>query len=606
MIGRFVPCSAEVSRETGRFGMLGITKKLFGILTQAERKRAVGIMILMIIGAGLETLGVSLMVPLATAVLDKEQNPEIITVMLIALIAVFILKNAFLFFRNWAQYRYTTDIHRRIQLDTVHYYMTRPYSYFLNMNSGAIIRTVNSDTFQVYYLMNSLLVVYSELFVMVIMIAVVMVISPLMTLFVGSCLAIEYVLIMGKIKPRLNKLGETARKEGGSANRWLVQMIRGIKSIRVTNTEQFFEENYQKHIVKMTRMERGNVTFTSLPRAIIESVTISLMLGVLLILHLRHYDLTALVPMLSAMVVAAVRLLPAVNRFSNATSVAAYRKSALEVITKIYDEMRGQSETTWQSEDQGSPAAAEEGFAPAEERPTAAFVEPISFENEIRMENVSFTYPGAEEPVLENANLTIRKGQTIGLIGVSGAGKTTAADILLGLLSPNEGRVTVDGWDIAEDWRRWVASIAYIPQEIFIMSGTIRENVAFGVPAEERDEEKIWRALEDARLADHVRTLPDGLDTDIGEAGIRLSGGQRQRIGIARALYRDPQILFFDEATSSLDVQTESELMESINALKDKKTMVIITHRLSTLSHSDVIYQVNEGRVEAVERGKEL
>ena len=565
MIGRFVPYSAEVSSETERFGMLGITKKLFGILTQAERKRAVGIMILMIIGAGLETLGVSLMVPLATAVLDKEQNPEIITIMLIALIAVFILKNAFLFFRNWAQYRYTTDIHRRIQLDTVHYYMTRPYSYFLNMNSGAIIRTVNSDTFQVYYLMNSLLVVYSELFVMVIMIAVVMVISPLMTLFVGSCLAIEYVLIMGKIKPRLNKLGETARKEGGSANRWLVQMIRGIKSIRVTNTEQFFEENYQKHIVKMTRMERGNVTFASLPRAIIESVTISLMLGVLLILHLRHYDLTALVPMLSAMVVAAVRLLPAVNRFSNATSVAAYRKSALEVITKIYDEMRGQSETTWQSEDQGGPAAAEEGFAPAEERPAAAFVEPISFENEIRMENVSFTYPGAEEPVLENANLTIRKGQTIGLIGVSGAGKTTAADILLGLLSPNEGRVTVDGWDIAEDWRRWAASIAYIPQEIFIMSGTIRENVAFGVPAEERDEEKIWRALEDARLADHVRTLPDGLDTDIGEAGIRLSGGQRQRIGIARALYRDPEILFFDEATSSLDNETENAIMDSIS-----------------------------------------
>ena len=221
----------------------------------------------------------------------------------------------------------------------------------------------------------------------------------------------------------------------------------------------------------------------------------------------------------------------------------------------------------------------------------------IHFEGSIDLENIRYKYPTGEKDILNGAGLRIEKGTSIGIVGASGSGKTTAVDLILGLLTPNAGIVTVDGVDIHNGYKNWISQIGYIPQSIFLLDSNIRENVAFGVPPEEIDDEKVWHALKEAALDDHVRSLPDGINTEIGERGIRLSGGQRQRLGIARALYFDPEVIVFDEATSALDNDTEIAIMESINHLQESKTMIIIAHRLSTIENCDAVYCVEDGKI---------
>ena len=222
----------------------------------------------------------------------------------------------------------------------------------------------------------------------------------------------------------------------------------------------------------------------------------------------------------------------------------------------------------------------------------------ITFNQQIELSNINYQYPTGKTDVLSDACLSIHKGESVGIVGASGSGKTTAVDVLLGLLRPQNGKVLVDGTDIQLDMDGWLKQIGYIPQSIFMLDGDIRENVVFGLPKREIDDVRVWEVLKEAAIDDFVRTLPEGLDTQLGERGVRLSGGQRQRIGIARALYSDPEVLFFDEATSALDNDTEAAIMDSINHLQGSKTMVIIAHRLSTIEGCDHIYRVENGKIE--------
>ena len=548
-----------------------IIKILLKLLRKEEKHGVIRIIILMIISALLESLSVSLIIPLAMSIVStKEQggiigiilkgigldgSANLVPMLLIGLILLFIGKNLFMVWEKCRQFYFTTRVYRRIHKDVVHYYMTRPYSFFLQSDSGKIIRTINNDTNQAYNLMNDVLTFCTEGVVFVIMTLFMLIISPGMTLFVGAVLLLEYAVIMKLLRPYLRRMGESYRKESAMANHWILQMIRGIKSIRVMDTEPFFEKKNAEHVDRMLQVERKEHSLRDVPRALMESVTVS------------------------AMALATVRLLPSVNRFSSAATSAAYRKSALKTVSEIC-EKTGKLPAEMLSETDPSLQASYPGF-----------------QREIRMEDICFAYEDGKKPILDHADFRVCKGQSVGIIGTSGAGKTTSVDILLGLLKPLSGRVLIDDWDISENPKAWLSLIAYIPQEVFILNGTIRDNVALGQDPDQQDEKKIWEALEDAQLADHVHSLPDGLNTNIGEAGVRFSGGQRQRLGIARALYRDPQILILDEATSSLDQETEAELMAAIHQLKKKKTLIMITHRLNTVSQCDEIYHMEDGKL---------
>ena len=383
-------------------------------------------------------------------------------------------------------------------------------------------------------------------------------------------------MIAKVVKPRLQRQGIIFQKHAAATNKWLIQAINGMKEIKVTGKEDFFEKNYNKSGIKMIKAERYNTILQNTPRLIIEMSSVCSMLIVIGIMVYRGQEMKTLIPALGAFAMAAVKLMPSANRITTAVNAVAFQEPALDKLLENLEVLEKSAEyEELESKNSGK----------------------LALEKEIVLSDITYAYPQGEAKVLDHAAMRIPVGKSVGIVGTSGAGKTTVVDILLGLLNPQEGQVLSDGTDVKTAYRDWLSHIGYIPQMIFMLDGSIRDNVAFGCEKGEQKDVKVWEALEEAQLAEYVRGLPERLDAQIGERGIRLSGGQRQRIGIARALYSNPELLIFDEATSALDNETEAAIMESINALRGKKTMVIIAHRLTTIEGCDIVYRVENGRI---------
>lgn len=580
--------------------MIRVTRKVLRILNSSQKKLLIIIVIMMLIGALLESLGVSLILPLVNSVINEtgwntawysriicfmfgiENRDQYVKVLLVLLIAIFILKDAYLLFEYYVQYGYTARNRYRMQNQLMQKYMHKPYAFFLNLSSGEVLRIITEDTNMTTILLMCLLQVYTELIVGMVLAVTIVLISPLIASILAGALIVEMLLMIRVMKPAMRRMGDRFLKERAAVNKWIMQALQGIKSVKVSNTEKYFEDKHNAHAKGVVEAERKNQTYNKIPQLFIEASTVSVVLGVVLILLMNGLEIASIVPALSVFVFAAIRLLPSVNKISTGMNGVIYNEKALDNVIKNLKEE--QDESDYMSEN-----------CEAEENGNT-----LSFDTNLCLKNVTFSYPGSEVKILENANMEISAGQSVGIIGTSGAGKTTAVDIMLGLLTPQSGRVLADGVDIEENKKDWLAHLAYIPQQIFLIDDTIKANVAFGRHKAEIDETRVWTALQEAQLEKFVRSLPDGIETSIGEAGMRLSGGQRQRIGIARALYNDPDILFFDEATSALDSETEAAVMEAINHLKGSRTLIIIAHRLSTIEKCDEVYRVENGKIEKV------
>lgn len=575
--------------------MIRVTKKLLHLLSQKQKRALVGIMILMFGGAFLESLGVSLVLPLVTSVMNESEwnvtwysrficslfdiqtCDAYIKMLLLLLIGIFIIKNTYLILEYYIQNSYTAQNRYSMQKQMMKKYLHKPYTFYLNSSSGEMMRVIASDTDITANLLMSLLQYYMELVIGVTLVITIFLISPMITMILAIALLVELYFIIHVMKPTMRKIGKKRLNERALVNNWILQALSGIKSIKVSNTENFFEEKYNIHALNVVEAERKNQTINKVPQAFIEATTVAAVLLVVLILLESGIELVDIIPALSAFVVAAIRLLPSVNKVSNAMNTVIYNEPALDNILKnIQDEDVADCDNLMVSK---------EGDIQ------------IKFKNDICLKNVTFSYSGSASPVLENANLKIYKGQSVGIVGTSGVGKTTAVDIMLGLLKPQSGQVLVDGIDIEQNMKSWLSCLAYIPQQIFLMDDSIKANVVFGKSKTEINEEQVWNAIRGAQLESFVKTLPKGIDTSVGEAGIRLSGGQRQRIGIARALYNNPEILFFDEATSALDSETEAAIMESINQLRGNKTLIIIAHRFTTIEKCDLVYKIEDGKI---------
>lgn len=577
--------------------MIQYTLKILKLLNARQKKQVLGIAFMMLAGGFMESLSVSLILPLITAVMDSSgwqrewyakllcslfqisDQKSYIEVLLVLLIFLFIFKNVYLLFEYHIQYTFTFKSRFRLQTDLMHRYISRDYAFFLKANSGEIIRIVTGDSVEAFGALDHLLMIYTEGAVCVILGATIFVMSPAIAAGLILILGIELFLIAYIIKPVMKRMGNMKRDNNALAYQWLLQAINGIKSIKVSASETFFENNFKKYTKNVTDAERKNQTLANLPRLLIEAFTISGVLFMLLLMVAGGMDIQLIVPQLSAFVVAAIRLLPSMNRISTAMNQLQYLHGGVNhVLHVLYEKSEYDN------------AAGESALASDE----------IKFEQCLELKNITFAYQDSETKTFDQASLMIRPGQSVGIVGASGAGKTTAIDLILGLLKPSSGEILADGSDISKNMKSWLKHLSYVPQQIFLMDASIRENIKFGNRQDCEDDHKIWKVLSEAKLDEFVKSLPQGLDTVTGEQGVRLSGGQRQRIGIARALYTDPEIIFFDEATSALDCETELAIMDSIQSLKGKKTLVIIAHRLSSIRNCDCVYRVSQGGFEIV------
>lgn len=568
--------------------MLEIIRKFNILLEKEEKRRAWLLLLIATVGAFFEMLGISLMVPLVTAIMKPEIVTEnaiisqicavfgitdhrgFIILCILAMLAVYVIKALFLVFRNSYTRRYVYQNRFRMQQKVFRAFLKKPYDYYLNAQSGEVLRIVRSDVYNTYSLLNMLLSLASESIVSLAIIAVVIWINPLMTLLIAAVMTIIMLIVMKIVKPIMREEGLRYNRSVSKAYQWLLQSIQGIKEIKVGGRESFFDQNFEKVSSEQVESEKRYAVISGLPRIIIELGCITSALIALLVMVLSGSDLEMLVPAFSAFAMAAVKLMPAFSSVMNSVNSVSYYEPSVD---RLMESIRDMEVT----------------------EPFSSESREISLKDKVELKDISFRYKPKSPAILENASMTIPSGHSVGISGPSGAGKTTTVDILLGLLKPEKGEILCDGISIMENYRGWLTQVSYIPQSIFLLDGTIRENVIFG--SDIADDDKVWKVLEDAKLAAFVREQPMGLDTEVGERGIRLSGGQRQRIGIARALYSDPKLLVFDEATASLDTETEAAIMDAIHALHGKTTMIIIAHRQETIRNCDMVYRVENKQI---------
>ena len=585
--------------------MWKMLKKLNLLLDGRQKRQTLFIALLMLVGGVLETVSITMILPLLTMLLDPESTAgdgicgklyrflgcsspmQLAVILLVSMVAAFVIKNLFLFFQNVYTLRFVYTNQFATSERMMIGFMRRPYEYYLNADTAVIQRSITSDVNNMYALILNLLQLASELVVLTCIVGTLLVVDARMILTITALLVIVLLLIKRVLKPIMIKAGKDNQDYYAGLFKWIDESVEGIKEIKIAAKEDYFIEEYSKCGAGYVNAVQKYNVFSTTPRLLIETVLIAGMVGYLLVMLLSGEDMANMVGQLGVFSMAAMRLLPSANRINNyLTNISYFEPFLMGVSDNLQAEIHDES-IDYSVGAAGKPPVHGHGGA----------AEKLPVRKSISLRDITYRYPGTEKLILDHAELEIPVGTALGIVGASGAGKTTLVDILLGLLTIEEGEILADGVEVRSNYAGWLKNIGYIPQTIFMLDSTIRKNVAFGVPEEQIDEEKVWRALREAQLDEFVRSLPEGLDTGIGERGIRLSGGQRQRIGIARALFEDPEILILDEATSALDGETEAAIMESINRLHGKKTMVIIAHRLQTIEQCDQVFRVEKGKV---------
>ncbi len=568
-------------------------KKIFYVFDKKQKRSIFFLLVVIVIGALFELLGVTAVLPFITMALSPNtlnkneslralynflhmSSPTIFLAVLAGiLIGIYLIKNIYLVYMSHSIYKFTYSNQRKLADRLLKCYLEQPYSFFLNQNSAVLIQNIGTDVVQFYEIILCSMQLIVEVIVCCLLTGYLFITDKSISIGVVVILIMFFLLFFKVIKKKIKLQGEIVRKNRQGQTKWLMQSFGGIKETKIAQKEDYFLGRFDAEYESFAKNHCSYQTLAYLPKPAMETVVIGALLFVVMIKLLRGVDSVYFVSTMSVFAVAAYRLLPSFNRISGYLSRIMFDKASIDA---VYNDLK----LVEQLEEKRK-SIKEEGK--------------LTFNKEVTVNDISYRYPNTENDVLSKVSLSIPKNKSVAFVGPSGAGKTTLADIILGILYQQSGSIEVDGVSVPEDSVEWKKKLGYIPQVIFLIDDTIRNNIAYGIGKDDIDEKRIDEVIEEAQLKDFIDTLPEGLDTVIGERGVRLSGGQRQRIGIARALYNDPEILVLDEATSALDTETETAVMEAIDSLSGKKTLIIIAHRLSTIENCDIVYEVKDGNV---------
>ncbi len=578
--------------------------KLNFILTASQKRYGVLVFVLSIIYAVLETFGVSVIFPLLQAFLDPDklmQNQyvgvfvdlfglqsyrDIIFLVCMAIIAIYVFKNAFGIFFVWVSNKYACKVHRELSVQIMKAYMRQGYGFFTENSSARLLNGLGEDVSSVYNIINFTFLLLSKAFTILGTAVIIIIVTPSMSLVLMVLVVLCFIVIELLFRKSMAKYGRLARECNWKAYQASLEAIQGSKEVLVTNRQEYFVSQYRKCRIGSDKATIKNAIGTNAPTYIIEAVCVTGLMALIAVRVLHEADVAQMVSQLSVIAVAAFRILPSLGAVLSYVNSIIYHIPSLAASYETIELVRKLDE-----KEKSEEKIAEDELAQ------------INFTDELVLSHVAFRYPRRDNKVLDNLNLRIKKGTSVAFIGASGAGKTTLADIILNLFEPQQGEITMDGYSIRQLKGQWNKIVGYVPQSVYLTDASIRRNIAFGVEEEEIDDNKVWKALEMAQLKTFVEGLSEQLDTVVGEWGIQFSGGQRQRVAIARALYGEPDILILDEATAALDNETETAVMESIDALQGIKTLIIVAHRLTTIRNCDEIYEIKDGQ--AVRKKKE-
>lgn len=581
--------------------MKSAIKKLWALFHTRQRWGMFVLILLVIGGTVLEVIGIGAIIPLIALLsqpnaiqenqilqqLQEWLQPDSPQVLLLwtlsGVIIIFLLKNIYLFGVVFYQSRFLYDQIIEIASRLYKSYLQCPYSFHQKHNSAELLRNIQMTEHLIQGVMYPIVVCFSEGLVGLCIFILLAWVNPLAAFLITLSLSMLLGLFFLVVRRKLFILGEANKSLQTKAIQHVMQGLGSIKEIKILGREVFFHKAFTNQQEKFVGSALSYERIAQSPRLLIESATIFAILGTLMVFLTINEDFHATLVSFSLFLVAAVRMMPSANRVGGALSMLQFNIPKLHV---IYDQLTKHENATDFID-----------FSPSE---------PFPFEKQIELNDILFQYETGSEPAIKNVSLKIPKNSTAGFVGPSGAGKTTLIDLIIGITKPESGQIRVDGCDIHANLRSWQHQVGYIPQSIYLADNTIKSNIAFGIPDTEIDEDKVWSALSLAQLKDFVRSLPNGLETVIGEHGTLLSGGQRQRIGNARAIYHEPKVLIMDEATAALDNETERAFMEGIDGLRNEKTILLIAHRLSTVKNCDVIFFLKNGQLIAQGKFNEL
>lgn len=566
---------------------MSIVRRIWSLLLPRHREAAVLLFAAVLVATVLETVSIGLVVP-ALAFLTRDMSatsphmtrwltwlgnpaPNRLTLLvLVGILMVYVARAVFLLCKEYWHATFTSAIQASTSRRLFALYLAQPWTFHLQRHSATLMRTINESQ-EFASLCGILFSATSESLVLVTLIGLLLWFEPVGTIVIAGMLGVAAWLFQATARPYSLRWNNARRHHSRMVIQHVQQGIGGAKEVIIRGCEREFLERFRHHTDARARIAVLQSLMSRVPRLWFELLAVAALLLLTAVLVWQDASSERVLPMLGLFAMVAFRMLPSVN---NLTNWAIRLRSAESMLDHLANELTLAHDTL----------GARHGH-------------PVIFRDALVIDGVSYRYPGTTEDVLHDVRLRIPHGTMAGVVGSSGAGKSTLIDVILGLLTPTAGRVLVDGLDIQENLRGWQDRIGYVSQAIYLCDDSIRRNVAFGVADADIDDEAVRRALQAAQLDQFVDSLPEGIETSVGERGVRLSGGQRQRIGIARALYHSPAVLVLDEATSALDTETEESVMAAVNALHGTKTVIIVAHRLTTVAHCDRLYRLDHGRI---------